>query len=917
LTDALTPPTPPPPADVNGNGGEHYDPLNIADELRDSYLNYAMSVIISRALPDVRDGLKPSQRRILVAMNDLNLGPNSATSKCAGIIGETMKRYHPHGDQSIYMTLVHMAQDWAMRHRLIHPQGNFGSIAGLPPAAHRYTEARLSHVAAEMLADLDSDTVDFVDNYDGKYREPLVLPSKFPNLLVNGSDGIAVGMATEIPPHNLREVCDGLVKIIDEPEVGLPELIEIIPGPDFPTGGIICGRQGIYDGYTTGRGRITLRARATINHDHKPPQIIINEVPFQVTRETIAKKFQELVKDERIKGIAAIRDESSARNGEPVRIVIDVKRGEDPERILNQLYEYSPLQKTQSIIMLALVDGLPRTLNLKQVLEEFLRHRVQVIRRRTDYLLREAKRRTHILEGQLIAISSLDEVIRIIRQSPSRAEAKQNLQNLEVAASLLERALGTEHFTALQRELGALASYHMTEAQAEAVVRLQLGQLAGLERDEIFKEYNDLRQKILGYETLLSDDRNVRAVIREELVELRTRYGDDRKTEITGEVARLDLEKLLPEEVNAVTISHEGYIKRMPLTVFRSQHRGGRGVTGGTTKEDDFIEHFFVCSSHDYLLCFTNRGQLYWLRVFDIPQPKDRTSPGRAMANVLQLKPEERITSVIAVEKFEAQRDADKYLLMATRRGLVKKTALREYSNVRAGGIIGISLDEGDTLINVVLTRPGDEVVLSTRKGMAIRFDEADARAMGRATRGVKGIALAKDDEVVGLVVADPDGYLLTVCENGYGKRTPFGANTATEVGDAEGADGEAAEESVEEVAVEGGEDEEGGAKSSMSYRKQRRGGKGVRDIRTSERNGLVVGVAAVKENDDIMLISANGMVNRTHVHEIRVVGRNTQGVRVINLKAGDKLAALAPVAHEDDVADDAAPPVAPSEGAE
>ncbi|MBI1914081.1 MAG: DNA gyrase subunit A, partial [Planctomycetes bacterium] len=519
----------------------------------------------------------------------------------------------------------------------------------------------------------------------------------------------------------------------------------------------------------------------------------------------------------------------------------------------------------------------------------------------------------------LIAISSLDEVIRIIRQSPSRAEAKQNLQNLEVAASLMERAFGTDHFAALQRELGALPSYHMTEAQAEAVVRLQLGQLAGLERDEIFKEYNDLRQKILGYEALLSDDRNVRAVIREELVELRTKYGDDRKTEITGEVARLDLEKLLPEEVNAVTISHEGYIKRMPLTVFRSQHRGGRGVTGGVTKEDDFVEHFFVCSSHDYLLCFTNRGQLYWLRVFDIPQPKDRSSPGRAMANVLQLKPEERITSVIAVEKFDAQRDANKYLLMATRRGLVKKTALREYSNPRAGGIIGISLDEGDTLINVVLTRPGDEVVLSTRKGMAIRFDEANARAMGRATRGVKGIALAKDDEVVGLVVADPDGYLLTVCENGYGKRTPFGANTAADASDAEGADGEAAEEPVEEVAVEGAEDaeEEGGAKSTMSYRKQRRGGKGVRDIRTSERNGLVVGVAAVKDNDDIMLISANGMVNRTHVHEIRVIGRNTQGVRVINLKPGDKLAALAPVAHEEDIAEEAAPAVAPPEGEE
>jgi DNA gyrase subunit A len=902
LTDKLPPPTPPaPPTDGTNGDGQHYDPLNIADELRDSYLNYAMSVIVARALPDVRDGLKPSQRRILVAMNDLNLGPTSATSKCAGIIGETMKRYHPHGDASIYMTLVHMAQDWAMRHRLVHPQGNFGSIAGLPPAAHRYTEARLTPISAEMLADLDSDTVDFIDNYDGKYREPLVLPSKFPNLLVNGSDGIAVGMATEIPPHNLREVCDALIKVIDEPEVTILELMEIIPGPDFPTGGIICGRQGIADAYATGRGRVTLRARARIDYDAKPPQIIITEVPFQTTRENLAAKIGELVKDERIKGVREIRDESSARDGEPVRLVLYLKRDGDPDLILNQLYEFSPLQKTQSIILLALVDGRPRTLTIKQILEEFLRHRLQVIRRRTEHQLAEAKKRTHILEGQLIAISSLDEIIRIVRAAPSRAEAKVQLQHMDVSASVLERALGAEHFAALRREIGTHDSYRMTEAQTEAVVRMQLGQLAALERDEVFREYNDLRDKILGYERLLSDDANVRAVIRKDLMELRDKYGDDRRTEITGPVARVNLEELIPEEANAVTISHDGFIKRMPLTVFRTQHRGGRGVTGGATREDDFVEHFFVCSSHDYLLCFTNRGHMYWLRVFDIPQPKDRANPGRAMANVLQLKPEERITSVIAVEKFspDTARDTNKYLLMATRRGLVKKTALKEYSNVRAGGIIGISLDEGDTLINVVLTRPGDEVVLSTRQGMAIRFDEADARAMGRATRGVKGINLQKTDEVVGLVVANPDGYLLTVCENGYGKRTPFGANTAGAA-----ADGEEAEETADVAAPAGDEEEAGGERSSMYYRKQRRGGKGIRDIRTSDRNGLVVGVAAVQENDDIMLISSSGMVNRSHVREIRVVGRNTQGVRVINLKEGDKLAALAPVAHEEEAAE-------------
>ena len=898
MTDKLPPPTPPTPPTGGANGdGQHYDPLNIADELRDSYLNYAMSVIISRALPDVRDGLKPSQRRILVAMNDLGLGPTSSTSKCAGIIGETMKRYHPHGDASIYMTLVHMAQDWAMRHRLIHPQGNFGSVAGLPPAAHRYTEARLTPIAAEMLADLDSDTVDFQDNYDGKYREPLVLPSKFPNLLVNGSDGIAVGMATEIPPHNLREVCDALVRVIDEPEVTIPDLLEIIPGPDFPTGGIICGRQGIADAYTTGRGRVTLRARARIDYETKPPQIIITEVPFQQTRNRLAEEIGNLVKEERIKNVREIRDESSARDGEPVRLVIYLKRDGDPDLILSQLYEFSSLQKTQSIILLALVDGRPQTLTIKQILEEFLRHRLHVIRRRTEHQLTEAKKRTHILEGQLIAISSLDEIIRIVRAASSRAEAKVQLQRMDVAASVLERALGAEHFAALRREIGTHDSYRMTEAQTEAVVRMQLGQLAALERDEVFREYNDLREKILGYERLLSDDANVRAVIRKDLLELRDRYGDDRRTEITGPVARVNLEELIPEEANAVTISHEGFIKRMPLTVFRTQHRGGRGVTGGATREDDFVEHFYVCSSHDYLLCFTNRGHMYWLRVFDIPQPKDRANPGRAMANVLSLKPEERITSVIAVEKFDSERDRDKCLLMATRRGLVKKTALKDYSNVRAGGIIGISLDEGDTLINVVLTRPGDEVVLSTRQGMAIRFDEADARAMGRATRGVKGINLQKTDEVVGLVVADPDGYLLTVCENGFGKRTPFGANTTGAAGE-----GEEAEEAAEEAAAPAGDEEEagGGERSSMYYRKQRRGGKGIRDVRTSERNGPVVGVAAVRETDDIMLISTNGMVNRSHVREIRVVGRNTQGVRVINLKEGDKLAALAPVANEE-----------------
>jgi DNA gyrase subunit A len=890
LPDDLPPPTPPPDGPDASADGDQTAPLNIEDELKDSYLTYAMSVIVNRALPDVRDGLKPSQRRILVAMNDLGLGPTASTSKCAGIVGETMKRYHPHGESNIYPTLVRMAQDWNMRHRLVHPQGNFGSLQGLPPAAMRYTEAKLTPLSAELLADLERDTVDFIDNYDGKYQEPLVLPSRFPNLLVNGADGIAVGMATEIPPHNFREVCDGVVRLIDDPNVSVEQLMEIIPGPDFPTGGLICGREGIYEGYRTGRGKISLRARADINEEGSRAQIIIREVPYQQTRERLAKAIGELVKDERIKGVSDIKDESSARTGEPVRIVLYLKRDADPQLILNQLYQFSPLQKTVSIILLALVDGRPRTLTLKQLLEEFLRHRVQVIRRRTSFLLREAKRRGHILEGQLIAISSLDEVIQICRSSPSRAEAKQRLQDLAVAAAVLRRALGDAHFEALARELGTHESYRMSEAQAEAVVRMQLGQLAALERDEIVKEYNQLREHITAYETLLSSDRNVLQVIRDELTQLRDKFGDDRRTDFIESQGDLTPLELVPEETTIVTISHNGYIKRMPLATYRAQHRGGRGVSGGVNRDDDFVEHFFVASTHDYLLCFTNRGQLYWQRVYDIPQ-MSRTSAGRAIANVLSLREEESITSVIPVRSFEG----DFHLMMATRGGLVKKTLLADYRRPRAGGIIGINLEEGDTLIDVVLTRPGDEVVLSTGQGMAIRFDEAQVRSMGRNTKGVKSINLMAGDGVVGMVVADPEGSLLTVCENGYGKRTPFGANTAGDEGEAE----ETAEAAEETEQLAGEEEETARDRTQMRYRKQRRGGKGLRDIRTSERNGPVVDIASVRDDDHILLVTAQGMVMTMRVGEIRQIGRNTQGVRLMNLNEGDKVASLAKVLSE------------------
>ena len=905
MADA-TPPAGGPPT-PSGTPGAPIPALDIEHELRDSYLTYAMSVIVSRALPDVRDGLKPVQRRVLVAMHDMNLTPGSPTTKCAAIVGRTMERYHPHGDMSIYDTLVRLAQDWVLRYKLIHGQGNFGSVAGLPAAAPRYTEARLTNLAADLLADLDRETVDFIPNYDGKYREPLVLPCRVPNLLINGSDGIAVGMATEIPPHNVKEVCSGLIALIDNPEITLPELLQHIPGPDFPTGGIIRGRQGIVDGYKTGRGRITLRARCDII-EGKKAQIIIKEVPYQQTRNRLAEQIGELVKDERIKGIDEVRDESAPRLGEPVRLVVYLKKDVDPHLVLNQLYEYSPLQKTVSIILLALTDGRPKVLTLREMMQEFLKHRIQVIRRRTEYLLREAKRRGHFLEGQLIAFSSIEEIIRICRAAPDRADAKRQLITMTVAATVLHRALGDEAFTALQREIGVSDEYHMTDQQAEAIVRLQIGQLANLERDEIFREYAGLREHITSYETLLSSEANVLAVVRTDLEEVMKKYGDARKTEITDEGGSVNLEDLIKEEDVVVSISHAGYVKRMNLNTFRTQHRGGKGVSGGA-RDEDFIEHFFVASTHAYLLCFTSRGQCHWLKVYDIPEAA-RTSGGRSIANVLTFKPDEKLESLIPVRHFEE----NSFLLMATKNGLIKKTPLTEYSRPRQGGVIGINLEDGDALIDVALVRPGDEIVLSTRMGMAIRFGENNARPMGRNTMGVKGINLAKGDEVIGMVVADPDGQLLTVCENGYGKRTPFGPNTPDAVAPV---DGEPEPEIVEVTAAEPeGEEGEAAYGGGRSYRKQRRGGKGLKDIKASDRNGAVVGIVPVRaDTDDVMLITLQGMVTRIKVSEIRETGRNTQGVRVINPAEGDKLASVAKVAREEVVVEEAvadAPPANP-----
>ncbi|MGE3780221.1 MAG: DNA gyrase subunit A, partial [Pirellulaceae bacterium] len=743
-----------------------------------------MSVIVSRALPDVRDGLKPSQRRILVAMNDLNLGPGAGRVKCAKISGDTSGNYHPHGEAVIYPTLVRMAQEWNMRHVLIDKQGNFGSIAGLPPAAMRYTEARLSSVAAQMLEDLELDTVDFVPTYDERNMEPTVLPSKFPNLLVNGSAGIAVGMATSIPPHNLREICDALVRLIDEPDVSIDELMEIVPGPDFPTGGVVCGRSGIRRGYYSGRGTIVVRARAKIEEDKRGrSRIVVQEIPYQQFRDRVVERIAELVNDDRIKGISEIRDESDLK--EPVRLVIELKRDADPEIILNQLYQFSPLQDSFSLIFLALVDGKPRTLSLKELLQEFLRHRVTVIRRRTQFLLAKARKRKHTIEGLLLALANIDEIIRIIRASQTQAEAKVGLMGVACPASMLERALGEEGFREFQADRGTADAYALTAVQADAILRMTLGQLVNLEQNKLSDEYRGLLAEIAEHLRVLSDDQNIYRIIRDELLAIRQRHGDERRTEISGdEIGEIDVEDLIAEETMVVTISHQGYIKRTPASTYRAQRRGGKGLTGARADEEDPIAHLFVASTHAYLLFFTNKGNVYWQKVYGLPQ-LGRDSRGRAIVNLLNLREGERITDCRPVRDFDLP---GHFLMMATRKGLVKKTELEAYSRPRTGGIIAIKLREDDELVDVVVTKPGDEVVLATANGMAIRFSEADVRPMGRNASGVKGISLSAGDELVGMVVADPDATLLTACENGYGKRTPFGPHEAIAVVEGGGA---------------------------------------------------------------------------------------------------------------------------------
>jgi DNA gyrase subunit A len=878
--------------ETGGFGALRMVDLPIEDELRESYLTYAMSVIVSRALPDVRDGLKPSQRRILVAMNDLNLGPGSKRVKCAKISGDTSGNYHPHGESVIYPTLVRMAQEWNMRSLLIDKQGNFGSVAGLPPAAMRYTEARLSAVAAQMLDDLKLDTVDFVPTYDEARTEPTVLPSRFPNLLINGSGGIAVGMATSIPPHNPTEVCDALIKLIDDPETTIDELCEIIPGPDFPTGGVICGRAGIRRAYKTGRSTMIVRAKCTIEEMRgNRSRIIVSEIPYQQYRDRIIEKIAALVNGDRIKGISAIRDESDLK--EPVRLVIELKRGEDPEVILNQLYQFSPLQDTFSLIFLALVDGKPRELTIKEMLAEFLRHRNTVIRRRTQFLLARARRRKHTVEGLLLALANIDEIIKTIRTSRTQPEAKERLMQIQCPAAMLERALGDVGFKQFTSERGKADSYSLTSVQTDEILRMRLGQLVNLEQEKLSSEHAELLKEIIDYLDILATPQRVSNIIKDDLEEMKRRFGDKRRTEISHEeLGNIDLEDLITEEPMVVSISHRGYIKRTPTSVYNTQRRGGKGLKGAKSDDEDPIEHLFVASTHAYLLFLTTTGKVRWQKVYDIPQLA-RDAKGRAIVNLLQMEPGEQIAQCLAVRDFN---QPGHYVTMATRCGLVKKTPLEQYSRPKRGGIIAIKLREDDELVDAAVVGPGDEVLLVTANGMAIRFRESDSRPMGRNTSGVKGISLIGDDRLVGMVVTDAEATLLTVCKNGYGKRTPFGPN-ATDVVEADDAEETTTEASTAETA---GDDESASTNGSARYRTQKRGGKGLRDIKTSARNGKVIGIARVTDDDELFMMTAKGKLQRIAASDINVIGRNTQGVRIMSVDKDDELIAVVRVPAEE-----------------
>jgi DNA gyrase subunit A len=817
MTDTSPPPAPAAPI----------QDLLLEKEMQESYLNYSMSVIYSRALPDVRDGLKPSQRRILVAMNDLNLGPRSKHRKCAKICGDTSGNYHPHGESVVYPTLVGLGQPFSTRYPLIDAHGNFGAIDGSPPAAMRYTEARLGLPAVHLLEDLDKQTVDWVPNYDGTRTQPVILPSRFPNLLCNGSTGIAVGMATSLPPHNLREVATAVKKLLDNPDVTLDDLLQCVQGPDFPTGGVIMGRQAIRNAYASGRGQITVRARYEVEEKKGRKYLVFTEVPYQVKTSTIIERIAQLAKAGELDAVADINDESNDRAG--LRLVIELKRGVEDESItVNQLFKHSPLQATFSIINLAIDRGQPRTLSLKSLLEAYRDHRIDVIRRRTQFLLHNAQDRLHILEGLRVAVQNIDAVVETIKTSPNPDAAR---------VRLVERFL-------------------LSEAQSRAILDMRLARLTGLEIEKLEQEYAEVKEQIAQYTRILNERPVLIGLLKQDLDEMVKSYGDDRRTEISEEeVQSFIAEDLIAEEMMVVTVSREGYIKRTALDQYRRQGRGGKGVTAAETKEGDVLQQLFVASTHDFFLFFSDRGRVYWSKCYELPL-LGRPAKGRALPNVLHLQNEkERISSILPVGQFDAR-----CLVVATRKGLIKKTPLEAYSRPKRGGIIAVNLEEDDRLIGAGLASAGQTIVLGTREGMAIRFDESDVRPMGRAAYGVIGIKLQEGDEVVGMVITSGGRTLLTVCENGYGKRTM-----------------------VEE------------------YRVQGRGGQGLIDIRTTERNGKVVNLLAVADDDDVLLITKDGQIVRTPARTISVIGRNTQGVRCIALNEGDRVVAAALVPREDE----------------
>jgi DNA gyrase subunit A len=798
---------------------------DIEDELKESYLTYAMSVIVARALPDARDGLKPSQRRLLISMNDLSLNPRSKHRKCAKIVGECMGNYHPHGDSAIYGTLVRMAQDFNTRYLLVDGQGNFGSIDGDPPAAYRYTEARMAPATADLLQDLEMDTVDMTRNFDDQRDEPTVLPARFPNLLANGSTGIAVGMATSMPPHNVREVCDGLKALIENPDITVEGLMRHIQGPDFPTGGLICGRGGIYQAYKTGRGLITVRSRYHIEESKRRNSIVITEIPYQESKLTIIENISSAVKDGRIAGISDVRDESDKK----IRLVIELKGDADENVVVNQLFKFTNLETTFSIINIALVQQRPETLTLKEILNEYKKHRIETIRRRTQFQLRKAEERAHIVEGLLKALDHIDRIIQLIRSSGTVEEAQS----------------------------GLMSEFEFTEVQAREILNMRLQRLTGLERRKLEDELKELQAKIDEYKAILSSERRVLDIISADLDEVRERYGDGRRTEIIEQASDLSIEDLITEEEVVVTVSREGYVKRSALSTYRSQGRGGRGITGSTAKEGDYVKDLFVASTHDYILFFTTKGRLHWLKVYDIPDMQ-RTARGRSLVNLIQLDSGEAVSNQVCVREF----DEERYIMMATRSGIVKKTSLSAFSHPKKTGIIAIGLRENDALLGVAIGKPGDEVILATKQGMAIRFQESDVRAMGRTASGVGGISLREGDEVVDMEIVDPKvegATLLTACENGHGKRTPV-----------------------------------------SEYRLQHRNGTGTINIKTTERNGSVVGMMAVTDADDLVLMTQNGIILRIATSSMRSIGRATQGVRLIRLEEGDKLISIERVVKEE-----------------